>query len=113
MSLYRDPSTRINNDGILLQGLLLPMLSTIQISNEEVRHIEVVDLSLFKKFNILGSQDLKTWWTFDLTRPLKKAGFVVSFKDGKYKLGFTVADFHSAYEVLLEQFGNRVLDLRA
>lgn len=112
MSLYRDSKTLITNEKIELRGLLLPRISRIDLASEEVESIEVVNLSLLKRLNILGTQDLKTWWTFDVTRPFQKAGFVIKFKGGEYKLGFTVADFHHAYEVLLEEYGSRILDLR-
>ncbi len=112
MSLYRDSHTLITNEKIELRGLLIPHVSRIDLSNEEVESIEVVNLSIFKRFNLLGTQDMKTWWTFDLSRPFQKAGFVIRFKGGQYRLGFTVADFHNAYEVLLEEYGSRILDLR-
>lgn len=112
MSLYRDSHTLITNEKIELRGLTIPRISRIDLANEEVESIEVVDLSLFKRLNFLGTQDMKTWWTFDLSRPFQKAGFVIRFKGGQYKLGFTVADFHNAYEVLLEEYGTRILDLR-
>lgn len=112
MSLYRDSHTLITNEKIELRGLLIPKLSRIDISNEEVESIEVVNLSIFKKLNLLGTQDLKTWWTFDLRRPFQKAGFIVGFRGGQYKVGFTVSDFHHAYEVLLAEYGSRILDLR-
>lgn len=68
MSLYRNSHTLITNEKIELSGLLLPHVSRIDLANDEVESIEVVNLSLFKRLNLLGTQDLKTWRTFDLLR---------------------------------------------
>lgn len=110
--LYEDSTTRIYGNRLKLNGLLLPYISVIEMGFDEIEGISIVDLPFYRRWNLLGSQDLKSWWTFDPIRPRKKYGFIVRFLHTRYKLGFTVADFEKAHAVLAQALGERLKDER-
>lgn len=112
MSLYQDSKTTINKHTIELRGLIIPKLSVVQLTKQDIQEIEVVRMSYLKRLNFLGTQDLKTWWVFDLKRPFQKYGFVIKLKNFKYNVGFTVTHFEEALEVVLDHYKEIVRDLR-
>lgn len=112
MDRYRDPSTLITTRKIRLKGLLMPRISNVAMDLAEIESVKVVSLSPLARMNIVGTQDLKTWWTFDSARPLKKHGFIIRFAKFKYHLGFTVSDFDGALEFLKANLGDKITDLR-
>lgn len=111
--MYKDSSTFISAKKLRLKGLFMPYVSDVAMDVSEIESVEIVSLSPLTRVNMLGTQNLKTWWTFDAARPLKKYGFIVRFPNFKYRLGFTVSNFEPALNELKNALGNKVHDKRA
>jgi hypothetical protein len=102
----------IDDHQVVLTGFVAPIVSNIKIDFAEIEEIEAVKLKPLARLNVLGTQNLKTWWIFDPMRPFKKQGFVMTIHGGRFKIGFTASDFHSAFRVLAEKLGPRFHDRR-
>lgn len=88
---------------IKVKGVLIPKISNISIEKEDIKKITIVKLRTKNRFNLVGTNDLKTWWCFDKFRFLKGKGIVIELnkKIGPInKIGFTVTDLDAAIQVL-------------
>ena len=107
MSVYEDGKVKIDGNSIHFVGLIIPKFSILHLKAADIETIDVVKLGLLDRFRIQGTWNLKTWWCFDLSRPLKKEGIKVTLKRpiGPIdSLGFTVDDIKGTKRVLRENF---------
>ncbi len=99
--IYRDKLLNCIDDKIKVNSLIAPMLGDIEFELNEVIEIKKIKLSLFQKFRIGGSNDLKIWWPFDISRPSKKYGYIIKLFDFPVYIGLTVQ-----YEERFENYLN-------
>lgn len=110
MSAYQDRRLEIRDGKISIKEAILPFISSMKMDADFVRSIEPKKLSLWQKLRLLGSNDLRTWWTFDLKRPLQKQGFIINIKKniGPFNsIGVTVEDFGAAERAFKSQFRSK------
>lgn len=108
MSIYVDGRVEIKESEIAIREAILPLISDMRLYKASIASIEPVKLSVWQRLRLLGSNDLRTWWTFDHARPFKSKGFVIRMKKsiGPFKaVGLTVEDFNAAEKAFKSQFG--------
>ena len=105
MSIYTESNIKINPDKIEIRSLLLPLFSSLTIESKDVQSVKVVKLTTAQRLNMMGTQNLRTWWCFDKKRPFRRKGIIILLKEpiGPFKrIAFTVEDIDQAEKVLEE-----------
>lgn len=107
MNSYDDGKVKIDGNSVKISGVLLPKVSWIHMTGEEIEKIDVVKLGFLDRFRIQGTWDLSTWWCFDIKRPKYTEGFKIYLKKpiGPIKaVGFTTEDINKAKRIFRENF---------
>lgn len=103
MSIYIEPNIKITKDLIKIKGIILPKISNISFEYCDIKSIHIVKITPRTRFNLLRTNDLKTWWSFDKFRMIKRKGIIIELNKALgpiQKIGFTVSDIDSAIQVL-------------
>lgn len=92
--LYEDKLVRLTGESITLKKYYLPF-------GFAVKKVPLADISQWYEFDasrsgggmrIWGTGDFRTWFPFDLGRPTRKKIFLLTLKDRRLRIGFTVQD---------------------
>lgn len=100
MASYIDGNLELSETLALIKGVPGLPIFRIQFSPGELESVEEIELSLFNRCCLMGSQDFKRWWPIDLRRPFKKKGIVLRIKDFPFDIALTPLDCKSALRAL-------------
>ena len=103
MEKYKDSRVTITDHSISLKGVVAPFISDIEVEIADISDVQCVELSNLEKINFLGTQNLTTWWCFDLMKPMRKKGLIISLKEaiGPFtEIGFTPDDPEAAWHAI-------------
>lgn len=88
--LYSDKLVEIDDDSILFRYYYFPFGSK-RISLDTIKHIEILKPALKNgKYRLHGTGDFRTWYPCDVKRPSRDQIFLITFKKGWWRTGFTV-----------------------
>lgn len=98
--LYADHLVEISAEAILFRRYYFPFGSK-RLRLSEIERVVVEELtSTSAKYRIQGNAGLHTWFPMDLQRPRRSKIFLVSLRDKKLRIAFTVED-EGAVETIL------------
>jgi hypothetical protein len=92
--LYEDKLVRLTGESIILKRYYLPF-------GFAARKVPLADISQWYEFDpvrsgggmrIWGTGDFRTWFPFDLGRPRRKNIYLLTLKERRRRIGFTVQD---------------------
>lgn len=105
MVKYKDSRVLITESEVSLKGVVAPFISDIHIEARDIEDVKCVELSNLEKVNFLGTQNLTTWWCFDLMKPMRSKGIILVLKEaiGPFtEVGFTPDDSEKAWHAIKE-----------
>jgi hypothetical protein len=100
--LYSDHLVEISGEAILFRRYYFPFgAKRLQLS--DIERVVIKELtSTTGKYRIQGNAGLHTWFPMDLQRPRRSKIFLVSLRDKRLRIGFTVED-EAAVETILRE----------
>ncbi len=101
--LYSDHLVEIRFNEIIFKKYCFPA-GAKRVSFSEIKNIVARDPSFFTgKWRIFGSGDLKTWFPPDLKRPERDKIFILTRRQGWWRIGFTVEDSERVIKIFKDQ----------
>lgn len=99
-SVYADKLVEITDGEILFRYYYFPFGSK-RVKFAQIGHVSVKEPTLLSgKWRIWGTGDFRTWFPCDVSRPSRDKIFVMSFRDKRRRIGFTVEDSNRVQEIL-------------
>lgn len=87
--IYSDKLIEITDNSILFRHYYFPVGSK-QVNLESIARVEVKKPTLISgKYRIHGTGDFRTWFPCDYKRSTRDRIFIIHFKRGWWRIGFT------------------------
>jgi len=91
--IYSDNLISITETDITFRNYYLPFFRKKVVRIDEIEKIAVEEPSLLTgKWRLHGTGDFWTWFPMDVRRPTRDRIFIVTLKNGRFRIGFTAED---------------------
>ncbi len=100
-STYTDNLITITDKDITFRNYYLPFFRKKVVRLDEIEKITVEEPSLLTgKWRLHGTGDFRTWYPMDVKRPMRDRIFIVTLKNGRFRIGFTAEDGACVEEIM-------------
>ena len=101
---YADKLITIADKEIIFRNYYFPTGKKKVVPFDDIEMMTVVEPSLRRgKWRLHGTGGFKTWFPLDVNRPMRDRIFIMSLKNQRMDIGFTVENGEKAEEILLSK----------
>jgi hypothetical protein len=101
---YADKLITIVDKEIIFRNYYFPTGRKKVVQFDDIERITVGEPSLRRgKWRLHGTGGFKTWFPLDVNRPIRDRIFIMSLKNQRMEIGFTVENGEKAEEIFLSK----------